>query len=341
MSIIFDFLDYAREEHGIEFPPDIKADGKQHRYKMPGDKGASKSGFVTFYLDSNPMAVFGCWKTHGDSIFKWYSRDQSELSKNEREEHQRKMKERQEANRIASEKAKHAAAVAAGKLWSLPDLGLINFQYLSNKKCGAYGVKFYDNQVAFEYFASDERKAKLDNGEIEIYPGAVMVVPVQNSSGQLVSLQQVSSNGKFKGFLPNGSKKGCYHVINGDESIVFVAEGYATAATIHELTGCTVYVSFDCGNLMDVALIISMKHPSAVKIVASDNDRFTLKPIKNPGQTKAKEICQKLGFYNLRPDFHEGQDGTDWNDLLTYYSFETVKDYAMKKLQVLFDTYDL
>lgn len=341
MEAIYEFLDYARKEFGLEFPDNIDVSGKQKRYKMKGDKGASKSGFVTFYLDSNPMAVFGCWKTHGEATFKWYFRNQNELSTKERKEHAKIMRERQEAGRIADAKRKHAAAVKAGELWSLPDIGGMNFPYLSNKKCGDYGVKFYDNQTAFEYFASDERKEKLANGEIEVYPGSIMVVPVQNAAGQLVSLQQISSNGKFKGFLPNGSKKGCFHVIHGDDSIVFVAEGYATAATIHELTGCTVYVSFDCGNLMDVSLTVSIKHPQSVKIVASDNDRFTLAPINNPGQKKAIEICSKLGFYNLKPDFHDGQEGTDWNDLLLYYPFETVKNYAMKKLQVLFDTYDL
>lgn len=340
-GIIFEFLDYAEKEYGIKILESIKADGVQHRYKTEGDKGAAKTTFVTFYLDENPMAVFGNWKLYDSQTFKWYYRDQNELSNKELKEHQAKMRERAEKQRLITQEKNKQAAIRSGQLWSQPDLGNVDYPYLALKKCGAHGVKFFDNLVAFEYFASDERKEMRANGEIEVYPGPVMVVPVQNQNNQLVSLQQISVNGKFKGFMPDGVKKGGYHVMHGDETIVFLAEGYATGATIHELTGCTTYIAFDCGNLDNVAAVITNKHLDSVRIVASDNDRFTLKPVKNPGQKKALDICDKFGFYNLKPLFHDGQDGTDWNDLLQYYSFEVLKDYMMNRLQVLFDTYNI
>lgn len=316
MEIIFSFLDYAKSEYGLEFPSDIDCDGSQHRYKMPQDKGCSKSGFITFYLDENPMAVFGCWKSYGSQTFKWFFRDQKELSKAERDQFEAKMQKRRAANERADKKRKKEAAMKAGELWSLPDLGDIEYQYLREKGVGAHGVKFFDNQVAFEFFASEERKQLAQLGSIDVYPGAVMVVPVVNVNDQLVSLQQISSNGKFKGFLPNGTKKGCFHVMRGNDSYVFVCEGYATGATIFELTGCTTYIAFDCGNLEAVCMVALSKHDNSEFIIASDDDRFTMKPVKNPGQTKAIEICGKTPFYNMCPVFLDNEEGSDWNDLL-------------------------
>lgn len=105
--------------------------------------------------------------------------------------------------------------------------------------------------------------------------------------------------------------KGCFHVMPGNDKFVFVSEGYATGATIFELTGYTNYIAFDCGNLEDVCMAVIVRHPNAIKIVVSDDDRFTLVPIKNPGQTKAIDICSKTDFHNLKPGFTDNESGTD------------------------------
>lgn len=324
MNVVSEFLDFAKKEYGLDFPLELKADGKQHRYKMPGDKGASKSGFVTFYLDDNPMAIFGDWKKYGKECFKWFFRNQKELSKREKDEYKARMRESMAIAKAEDEARKKAAAIKAGQLWQLPAMQVPNYQYLLTKKVGAYGVKFFHSKTAFEFFSSEERKELHRKGEIEIANHPIMVVPVINKEDQLVSLQQISPNGKFKGFLPGGMKKGCFHVIVGTTDYVFVAEGYATAATIFELTGCTVYVAFDCGNLKDVCFSVMARHPDAIKLIASDDDRFTYEPVANPGQTKANEICEETDFHNMKPNFKSNENGTDWNDLLNYRSRDSL-----------------
>lgn len=316
MQAVDAFLDFAEKEYNLKFPQNIKTDGKQARYKMPSDKGCQTSGFVTFHMDDNPVAIFGDWKKYGKECFKWFYRDQKELSKKEREEFKSRMREARDKSIEEDRERKRQAAIKAGQLWQLSEAPINYYEYLNIKQVGAYGVKFFDAKVAFEFFASEERKAQRDAGEITVFNGVVMAVPVQNQQGQLVSLQQISQNGKFKGFLPNGTKKGCFHVIHGTTDVIFEAEGYATGATIHELTGCTVYIAFDCGNLEEVALAISAIHPYSLKLIASDDDRFTTKPINNPGQTKAISICDKTDFHNLKPKFKDDEVGTDWNDLL-------------------------
>ncbi len=335
MSVVTDFLDFAEKEYGIKFPSNISTDGTQRRYKMPEDTGCSTSGFVTFYLDANPVAIFGHWKKYGEDCFKWFYRDQKELSKRERDEYKARMRESMRLAKEEDKKRKRAAAVKAGELWLKLELSISSYDYLTIKQVGAYGVKFFDALVAFEYFASDERKAKKQSGEITVYPGATMVVPVQNKQGQLVSLQQISKNGKFKGFLHEGTKKGGFHVIHGNDKYIFVAEGYATAATIYELTGCTCYIAFDCGNLEAVCMSVAARHPNAIKFIASDDDRFTFEPVVNPGQTKAIGICNQTDFYNLKPEFTSNENGTDWNDLLKWRSRDELKSRIRSFIKII------
>lgn len=339
-EIVNAFLDHALSEYGIDFQGEIEVDGVQARYKTPEDKGNQKSGFVTFYLDDNPMAVFGHWKKYGPTAYKWFYRNQSELSPQEKADNARKAAERKKSNEIRIANLRHGAAVKAGGLWGMNCLGNISYGYATKKQIVPFGARFFDNQVAFEYFATDERKALRDSGEIQVYSSPVMVLPVVNRNNQLVSLQQISQNGKFKGFLPDGEKKGCFMKIQGCDTIIFEVEGYATGCTIHELTGCTVYVAFDSGNLLDVAGIIDHNHPDAIKIVASDDDRFTPPPHNNVGQIKAKAVVEKLGFFNLKPNFYDDQEGSDWNDLLLHYPKQVIKDHLMTRVKRIVDYVD-
>ena len=56
-------------------------------------------------------------------------------------------------------------------------------------------------------------------------------------------------------FMPNGRVEGGHFVIGDVQQPgpVLIAEGYATAATLHELTGMPAIVAFNAGNLMPVA----------------------------------------------------------------------------------------
>ena len=44
--------------------------------------------------------------------------------------------------------------------------------------------------------------------------------------------------------------------------IALIAEGYATAASLHEATGLPVIVAFDAGNLLPVAQAIHKRYPA-------------------------------------------------------------------------------
>ena len=114
--------------------------------------------------------------------------------------------------------------------------------------------------------------------------------------------------------MPGGRMQGRFHLIEGGER-VGIAEGYATAATLHEQTGDTVFVAFNAGNLKSVAVTARAMYPTAQLIIWADNDQFT---DGNPGVTKAQEAATVSRANAVEiPDF-SGYDlstrPTDWND---------------------------
>lgn len=132
--------------------------------------------------------------------------------------------------------------------------------------------------------------------------GMELLVPMFSNDEELVGIQRIFADGK-KLMVKGSSKKSSYHKIEGSD-VVAICEGYATAATVHEATGWTSIVAFDCGNLRAVARFFRTKK----LIICADNDNKT---DGNPGVTKAKEIA-KVYFC---PVGIPKQDGSDFNDV--------------------------
>jgi len=201
-------------------------------------------------------------------------------------------RKRQEAERQKREKEqteKHRrAAIKAQRIWdnSQPCDG---HPYLSNKRVKAYGIR-------------------LEAGDI--------IVPVR-ISGEIRSIQRIKSGGG-KLFLPGGEISGGYYSIEGsdaaDMSRIYIAEGYATGATIREATGGHVAVAFNAGNLGKVAQAIRSQVPDIEIVIAGDNDESGI------GEAKGK-VAAKLanGIFTMPPNI-----GMDWNDLSVQYGLESV-----------------
>lgn len=81
-----------------------------------------------------------------------------------------------------------------------------------------------------------------------------MIVPLYDECGDMWNLQFIKHDGE-KIFLKGGRVKRCFHFIGTvdlQDPIICIAEGYATAASIHLATGLPVAVAFNAGNLMPV-----------------------------------------------------------------------------------------
>ena len=93
--------------------------------------------------------------------------------------------------------------------------------------------------------------------------------------GQLYNLQSIDPTGD-KRFLKDGRKDGGYTVVGDASKIsngVVIAEGFATAASIHQATGQPVIVAFDADNMVKVSETLARNLPSDTKVtIAVDND---------------------------------------------------------------------
>ncbi|WP_240068900.1 toprim domain-containing protein, partial [Enterobacter hormaechei] len=84
---------------------------------------------------------------------------------------------------------------------------------------------------------------------------------------------------------------------------LWIAEGYATALTVHHLTGETVMVALSSVNLHSLASLARQKHPACQIVLAADRD------LNGDGQNKAAAAAGACeGVVALPPVFG------DWND---------------------------
>lgn len=132
-----------------------------------------------------------------------------------------------------------------------------------------------------------------------------VIVPLHDDSGALVNLQLISADG-LKRTLKGGAVKGTCHTIEGQKQAgkrLWIAEGYATALTVHHLTGETVMVALSSVNLLSLASLARQKHPACQIVLAADRD------LNSDGQTRAAAAALACeGKVALPPVFG------DWND---------------------------
>ncbi|CDO36023.1 VapE domain-containing protein [Novosphingobium sp. KN65.2] len=230
--------------------------------------------------------------------------------------------ERRRAEREAERKAAEAetrkkqgvAAKLANLTWDAAQPAGDAHPYLQGKGVRAHGLGI------------GEWPLINDNGEVfRRLPDALLIPIADAKNGKVISLQGILldlDGGIAKRYLKNGRKRGGYHMIGvppeAGQPLVF-CEGYATGATIHELTGWCVIVTFDAPNLPLVAEIMREKFPQAGFIIAADNDAFTTKPDGtpiNPGLDYGKRAADATRGFMVAPKFQDLEgEPTDWNDL--------------------------
>ncbi|HFV5149488.1 TPA: primase-helicase zinc-binding domain-containing protein [Escherichia coli] len=132
-----------------------------------------------------------------------------------------------------------------------------------------------------------------------------VVVPLYDDTGALVNVQLINADG-LKRTLKGGQVKGACHIIEGQKQPgkrLWIAEGYATALTVHQLTGETVMVALSSVNLLSLASLARQKSPACQIVLAADRD------LNGYGQNKAAAAAGACeGIVALPPVFG------DWND---------------------------
>lgn len=145
--------------------------------------------------------------------------------------------------------------------------------------------------------------------------GNELIIPMYDCNHKLQNLQRIFPDGK-KLFLPEKPTKECLYILGIPESkgIIYIAEGYATAASIHEATEQCAVVAFSANNLPAVAEIIKWEYPNAEIIICTDNDVYN--GDKNIGLDKGTEAAMIIDAKLVTPNFKDlSTKPKDFNDL--------------------------
>ena len=285
----------AMRRRGLILPDKLIADGKIHRSEAEGKHGKGDGSYL-LHLDGFPAGGF---ENHRDGIGweKWRARGVRGLSPKDRAAHKARMEAARREHEADRAKRQAEAQEEAARIWADAE-PCESHPYLTRKGVRPYGVRV---------------------------DGDRLVVQVRDTEKVLHSLQFIDGDGN-KLFLTGGRKKGCYHAMGkaADAEVIYIAEGYATAASVHEAMGGAVAAAFDCGNLRLVAEALRAKYPDARIILCADDD---YRRENNPGLTHATEAAQAVGGLVAVPTFGENrrEGATDFNDLHQAQGLEAVR----------------
>ncbi|EIP3952687.1 DNA primase [Salmonella enterica] len=295
------------EKAGFILPKGVDMDGKVHRVATKGDKNDKTSGAYKAFLDGRPA---GWYQDHRstEGVVKWtYSGglDANPLARL----HLRASAQQNRDDEARALKAQHDKQALYAKSYVAKWPQAENNGYLERKGVNAApGVRINDK---------DE-----------------LIIPFNNSDGEIRSYQRIPlTGGKDARILKGSEKSGNWfplgEPVNG-RPILF-AEGYATAASIHEGTGLPVLMTIDGGNMVTVAENAHKKWPDSPLFFCADNDYpleqrainrgitdETQIKIQNKGIVSAETAAKLTGGKVIIPQFSEDERTkglTDFNDL--------------------------
>jgi putative DNA primase/helicase len=275
----------ALRKSGIEPDGDIAADGRLRRFRDWLDKPGTKNCWYVLFSDYPPAGAYGCWRRGIRRTWIGSASVDDPLLANRLESISRLLS-------LEYEKGRELAV----DLWqkAIPANG--QHQYLRKKKVGTYGLR---------------------------YSKGALLIPVKDASGQLHGLQRVYHDGS-KRFTKGTDKAGHFHLIGTPkDSTLYIAEGYATAATVHEVTCHAIAVAFDSGNLQPVAEALRSAYPGFQLIICADDDRWK---DSNPGLTKARAAAAAVSGRLALPRFSNFTSrGSDFNDLYCEEGAEAIR----------------
>lgn len=265
-------------------------DGNIHRFHVPEDKSNTSNGWYVLYLDGIASGAFGSWKAGSSST--WSSRKPVDMQESQLVEQRIEYAKQQREEAQARQHIK--AADKAGRIWCGAQPAQADHPYLLRK-----GIKPHRLRQS----------------------GDTLLVPLY-ADGLLMNLQRIYPNGAQR-FPAGGKVKGCYSPIGSLElgEPLYIAEGWATGASIHEATGCAVACAMSAGNLLNVGRQLQRYYPENILIIAGDDDRKSEAEGKgNAGVEAATKAAAALGCAMVLPVFppEAPLELSDFNDLASW-----------------------
>ena len=189
------------------------------------------------------------------------------------------------------EAERHAeAARRARAIWNEALPAPADHPYLMRKRCMPHGARVdRDGWLVVPMFVGENSKVTLE------FP-----------AGELVNVQRIAPDGT-KRFLSGARTAGAVCTLTDcwlDDDMVLVAEGFATAATVHEAMALPTIVAFSAGNLVAAARAALRMFPDVPIVIAADNDPTGMEA----ADAAAIAVCGALA--------HPLSPGDDWNDVM-------------------------
>jgi len=278
------FADAIYRDSGAVIQP--VADGELHRFDDIEGKRHNLACWYVLHLDSCPAGAYGNWRTGFQSTWRASASPLTPAERDRVDNLVRTAGEKRERERVA---AQSRAAQRALTLWCDAHPACATHPYLVKKRIPAMELR---------------------------QAGGCLLVPLQDIDGNLVNLQRIMPNGE-KRFLQCGRITGCFALAAAREipkdGELYIAEGWATAATIAETLCLPVVAAMHAGNLKHVAEAIRQKYPRLALVVAADNDHRTP---GNPGMVKGRDAANAVQGLLTWPTvcLQEDCTCTDFND---------------------------
>lgn len=310
------FLDFLRS-HNHELDGLINYDSSEfHQFKCP--HGGRTDARYKYYSDGIPSAYLNCWHCGIEANF--CSKKQQNLTKEEWNVHQERVAADKLKNKMEmQQRQKQVAALAKAVFAKANEEFAKNHDYLCLKHVKNFGLKVIVDQ-------------DNDADEIQCYKDTLLV-PCYNAKDELVNLERIYFDKKENKYqkrpLSGGERNSTYYLIGAlteQPEIIYLAEGYSSAAVPHEATRSPIAVTFNCGNLLNVAKILRAKYPNTPLLIIADDDRWQEAPkLRHAGLKAAKTVCKSVTNTSyILPDFSvlglsdeelKQEKPTDINDL--------------------------
>ena len=267
-------------------------DGKIHRVPTTGDKNGQKSGAYRGFLDGRPAGWYRDYRSADDSPVNWtFSGGEQTDPRARLHLKAHSLQRREDAERELKAQYNRQAAYARRYVNKWPQATA--HEYLTRKGIqAAPGVRINDKNE--------------------------LVIPFRNRNGAIRSYQRIPvTGGKDARILKDSEKTGNWFALgtprNGQP--VLFAEGYATAASLHEATGLPVLMTVDAGNMIAVAEEARQKWKQSPFIFCADNDHARQVNKGIVSATKAAELTGGSVIFPAFTDAEKAQGLTDFNDL--------------------------
>lgn len=309
------FAEFIRDMGGDLQGHVPEMNGKIHRIPEIDGKRGNKDIAYVGYLDGVPAGYVKNfrgeerrWKMAGVVMT---DDDRARLAKEGKEKKAQREKERQE---LYAQKAKESQAITR-------DLA------------SATGKE--------KYFA--EKGIKIKDPGVKVDPKGNIVVSLVDVDGKQWSHQTIQRSG-FKQIFKDSRLQNTFALV-GAGSVqdlkggdILIAEGYSTAATIHEATGKPVVVSTTSNNLKHVAVALHQRYLDTSIYIMADDDRYLEPQGKmNAGLVKAKEAAKVVDGSVISPDFDDAKPDktrTDFNDMARLHGKKAVRDHIQAKIDI-------